>query len=210
MPSEHLFLHFNPGTEKRTVEATAMNEHSSRSHSIFKLVIESRGEDGAVLVGTLNLVDLAGSESAKHTGATGQRAKEGGKINQSLLSLRLVIKALTTPNAIPPYRDSKLTHLLKPSLSGNAKMSIICCITPAAEHQSETKSTLLFAGFAKNVKTHATVNLVEDDSVVIRRLTREIEELRAATSEEAVGKMRELAQRAQELAEEVAEKNVST
>lgn len=89
------------GELNRRVESTAMNERSSRSHTIFRIVVESRqrgGEDeadGAVLVAALNLVDLAGSESVKHTGATGQRAKEGGKINQSLLSLSRVIHSLS-------------------------------------------------------------------------------------------------------------------
>ncbi len=106
----------------------------------IRLVIESKESsrggvdpDGAVLVASLNLVDLAGSESVRHTGATGQRAKEGGKINQSLLSLSRVIHGLSQSNSNVhiSYRDSKLTRLLQPSLSGNAKMSIICCITSA-------------------------------------------------------------------------------
>lgn len=92
--------------------------------------------DGAVLVATLNLVDLAGSESVKHTGAVGQRAKEGGKINQSLLSLSRVIHSLSQPGAHVNFRDSKLTRLLQPSLSGNAKMSIVCCITPAERYSN--------------------------------------------------------------------------
>lgn len=94
------------GIAKRSVESTAMNENSSRSHTIFKLYVESREipipgveTDGAVLIASLNLVDLAGSESVRHTGAIGQRAKEGGKINQSLLSLSRVIHALSTPGA---------------------------------------------------------------------------------------------------------------
>lgn len=72
-----------------------------------------------------------GSESVRHTGATGQRAKEGGKINQSLLSLSRVIHSLSQPGSHVNFRDSKLTRLLQPSLSGNAKMSVVCCITPA-------------------------------------------------------------------------------
>jgi centromeric protein E len=127
------------GMSRRTVESTAMNETSSRSHSIFKLVVESRQKaaegseepDGAVLVASLTLVDLAGSESVKHTQAAGQRAKEGGKINQSLLSLSRVIHSLSQPGAHVAYRDSKLTRLLQPSLSGNAKMCIVCCVTSA-------------------------------------------------------------------------------
>lgn len=91
----------------------------------------SGDSDGAVLVASLNLVDLAGSESVRLTGATGQRAKEGGKINQSLLSLSRVIQSLSQPGHHVSFRDSQLTRLLQPSLSGNAKMSIVCCITPA-------------------------------------------------------------------------------
>jgi len=113
---------------------------------IYRLVIESKESarvgyepDGAVLVATLNLVDLAGSESVKHTGAMGQRAKEGGKINQSLLSLSRVIHALSQPGAHVNFRDSKLTRLLQPSLCGNAKMSIVCCITPADRYLEEVR-----------------------------------------------------------------------
>jgi centromeric protein E len=174
------------GTMKRTVEATAMNETSSRSHTIFKLVVESRESsrdgretDGAVLVAALNLVDLAGSESVRHTGAIGQRAKEGGKINQSLLSLSRVIHSLSQQGAHVNFRDSKLTRLLQPSLSGNARMSIVCCITPADRYLEETRSTLQFASRAKLVVTHATVNEVVDEAAQIRRLKREIEVLQA-------------------------------
>jgi hypothetical protein len=100
---------------------------------LLSLIVESQDkESGTVLFASLNLVDLAGSESVRHTGASGQRAKEGGMINQSLLSLSRVIQALSQPgNGHINYRDSKLTRLLQPSLSGNAKMAIICCITPA-------------------------------------------------------------------------------
>lgn len=160
-----------------------------------RLVIESRENqrngqetDGAVLVATLNLVDLAGSESVKHTGAVGQRAKEGGKINQSLLSLSRVIVALATPGQHVGYRDSKLTRLLQPSLSGNAKMSIVCCITPADRYLEETRSTLQFASRAKLVETHATVNEVLDDSAVIRRLKKEVDDLKSKLQEEMTAK----------------------
>lgn len=137
---DSILLALKKGMGRRSVEATAMNDTSSRSHSIFKLAVESRERateagpgDGAVWVASLNLVDLAGSESVRHTGTTGQRAKEGGKINQSLLSLSRVIHALSSQQngGQVPFRDSKLTRLLQPSLSGNAKMCIICCVTAA-------------------------------------------------------------------------------
>ena len=153
-------------------------------------------------------MDLAGSESVRHTGALGQRAREGGKINQSLLSLSRVIHALSTPGAHVGYRDSKLTRLLQPSLSGNAKMSIVCCITPAERYLEETRSTLQFASRAKLVETHATVNEVLDDAAQIRRLQKEVDILKAATSEDAVLKMRQLEQHAKQLEEELHVKNV--
>ena len=183
---ESIIRALKKGIAKRAVEATAMNDTSSRSHTIFKLVIESKENgsggdtdpDGAVLVSTLNLVDLAGSESVRHTGATGQRAKEGGKINQSLLSLSRVIHALSQPGAHVSFRDSKLTRLLQPSLCGNAKMSVVCCITPAEKYLEETRSTLQFASRAKLVKTHAVVNEVLDEAAALRRLRKELDELK--------------------------------
>lgn len=177
------------GASRRTVESTAMNDTSSRSHTIFKLVVESKANavtgvesDESVLVASLNLVDLAGSESVRHTGATGQRAKEGGKINQSLLSLSRVIHALSQPGQHVSYRDSKLTRLLQPSLSGNAKMSIICCITAAERYLEETRSTLQFASRAKLVVTHAVVNEVLDEGAQIRKLTKELNALKEKQS----------------------------
>ena len=183
---ESIIKTLKKGISRRAVEATAMNDTSSRSHTIFKIIVESKdnssvanGEsDGAVLVASLNLVDLAGSESVRHTGATGQRAKEGGKINQSLLSLSRVIHALSQPGTHVSFRDSKLTRLLQPSLSGNAKMSVVCCITPAEKYLEETRSTLQFASRAKLVKTDAKVNEVLDESAQLKRLRKELEELK--------------------------------
>ena len=176
------------GISKRSVASTEMNDTSSRSHTIFKIVVESKERpddneklttDGAVLVASLNLVDLAGSESVRHTGATGQRQKEGGKINQSLLSLSRVIHALGGKSKSHiSFRDSKLTRLLQASLSGSARMSVVCCVTPAEKFFEETRSTLAFASRAKLVRTNATVNEVLDDHAKIKRLERELRELR--------------------------------
>ena len=190
--SEHAIQDFDSisavlkkGISKRAVESTAMNDTSSRSHTIFKITVESIESlqegverDTSVLVASLNLVDLAGSESVRHTGATRQRAKEGGKINQSLLSLSRVIHALSQPGTHVSFRDSKLTRLLQPSLCGNAKMSIVCCVTPAEKYIEETRSTLQFASRAKLVETNATVNEILDESEKIRRLTKELNMLK--------------------------------
>ncbi|KAL3908141.1 MAG: hypothetical protein SGILL_008597, partial [Bacillariaceae sp.] len=183
------------GDKSRTFAATGMNERSSRSHTILRITIESRQKeqqnenedgnkrdsistsDGAVRVSTLNLVDLAGSESVRHTGATGERQKEGGLINQSLLTLSRVIVALGSPNQMHiNFRDSKLTRILQPSLSGNARMAVICCATPSELYLEETRSTLQFASRAKLVKTNAQVNEVLDERSMIRRLQRELAE----------------------------------
>jgi hypothetical protein len=128
----YVFLSLPSGFSLSCVASYAVLFHSLL-FVCFSLIVESQDkESGTVLFASLNLVDLAGSESVRHTGASGQRAKEGGMINQSLLSLSRVIQALSQPgNGHINYRDSKLTRLLQPSLSGNAKMAIICCITPA-------------------------------------------------------------------------------
>ena len=118
-----------------------MNAESSRSHSIFTIVIEMSSVselDGKEHVkrGKLNLVDLAGSERASKTGATGARMKEGIKINLSLTALGNVISSLVD-NASGgkqrhiPYRDSKLTRLLQDSLGGNTKTVMVAAIGPA-------------------------------------------------------------------------------
>ncbi|KAL7520313.1 hypothetical protein ACHAWX_005043 [Stephanocyclus meneghinianus] len=196
------------GEKNRSVASTGMNERSSRSHTIFRITVESRlksvekDEDGnsddemeedfddnelgngngAVRVSTLNLVDLAGSESVRHTGATGDRQKEGGKINQSLLTLSRVIGSLGQNATHINFRDSKLTRILQPSLSGNARMAVICCATPSELYLEETRSTLQFASRAKLVKTRAQVNEVLDDRSLIKKLQRELKEARDAGS----------------------------
>jgi len=182
-----IFDCLNNGQKHRVTATTDMNARSSRSHSIFRLVVESKersvcnGEedaDGGVLVGSLNLVDLAGSESVRHTGATGDRQKEGGKINQSLLALSNVIFALgLNDKGHINFRDSKLTRVLEPSLSGDARMAVVCCCTGAGAYLEETRSTLMFAARAKLVKTKATVNEVLDDRAQIVKLKRELRRL---------------------------------
>ncbi|XP_022829644.1 kinesin-related protein 4 [Spodoptera litura] len=172
------------GEANRQKGATKMNEESSRSHSIFQIIIESRkhieGEEepGCVNVSQLNLVDLAGSERSGQTGATGIRFKEGLHINKSLSSLALVIKQLSEGNKFTNYRDSRLTRILQNSLGGNAKTSIICAVTPAAVE--ETLSTLQFANRAKAIKNNPEVNaVVTADNTMIQRLTKQMCKLQA-------------------------------
>ncbi|POM81946.1 Kinesin-like protein [Phytophthora palmivora] len=192
------------GNQNRTTGQTAMNEKSSRSHSVFRIVIESKEKsdsrrqseedvNGAVLVASLNLVDLAGSESLRHTGAEGIRQREAGNINKSLLTLARVINSLASSGGRgqnAPFRDSKLTRLLQNSLGGNTRTLIICCVTPSDRYIEETKSTLQFAARAKDIKTSATVNEVLDDQTQLRRLKREVHELKKLVSSEALNALK--------------------
>lgn len=159
------------GQTSRHVGETKMNARSSRSHTVFSLQIESRGGDGidqSFRASSLNLVDLAGSERMKSTGAEGARAKEGAHINKSLLVLGTIINRLSSSGGDSskvghlPYRDSKLTRLLRPALGGNAKTAVLCAMTPSMHHVEETLSTLKFAERAKKVTTNATRNEVVD------------------------------------------------
>ncbi|KAG4123374.1 hypothetical protein ERO13_D11G323100v2 [Gossypium hirsutum] len=182
------------GESHRHIGETNMNLHSSRSHTIFRMIIESRDrtEDGggdsvsscdAVRVSVLNLVDLAGSERAAKTGAEGVRLKEGSHINKSLMTLGTVIKKLSegaeSQGGHVPYRDSKLTRILQPALGGNANTAIICNITLAQIHADETKSSLQFASRALRVTNCARVNEILTDAALLKRQKKEIEELRA-------------------------------
>ena len=148
------------GSSNRAMSATNMNEQSSRSHSIFQIVLQQRNtQDGIVKTGKLNLVDLAGSEMVKKTRASGERLEEAKTINKSLSALGNVINSLTDGKSTHiPYRDSKLTRVLQESLGGNAKTALIICCSPSAYNENETLSTLRFGKRAKQVKNAAKVN----------------------------------------------------
>eukprot|EP00916_Digyalum_oweni_P026295 GHVL01043213.1.p1 GENE.GHVL01043213.1~~GHVL01043213.1.p1 ORF type:complete len:967 (+),score=278.66 GHVL01043213.1:301-3201(+) len=138
---------------------------------------EQGGED-VIKVGKLNLVDLAGSENIGRSGATKNRAKEAGSINQSLLTLGRVITALVEHAPYTPYRDSKLTRLLQESLGGRTKTCIIATISPSSMCLDETMSTLDYAHRAKNIKNKPEVNQKMSKQVIIRELNVEIERMR--------------------------------
>lgn len=184
------------GEKQRAVGITHMNERSSRSHSIFKLVIESKtllesstpGDDNAVVkpvrVGCVNFVDLAGSESARAVSSGGKRlTTESANINRSLLALSRVVVALGNSKANQHdhinFRDSKLTRILQPSLSGAARVLFVCCASPAPAYIEDTRSTLKFASRAKRIKVNAAVNEVLDQrSRALMELARENQVLR--------------------------------
>ncbi|KAL0667916.1 hypothetical protein Bca4012_030620 [Brassica carinata] len=164
---------------------TNMNVHSSTSHTIFRMVIESRGKGNnsmdPIRVSVLNLVDLAGSERIAKTGAGGVRLTEGKYINKSLMILGNFINKLSENAKLKghiPYRDSKLTRILQPALGGNAKTCIICTIAPEEYHIEESKGTLQFANRAKRITNCAQVNEILTDDALLKRQKLEIEELR--------------------------------
>lgn len=177
------------GTQLRTVAATQMNATSSRSHAIFQITLTQRRLDPvtqmtAEKVSKISLVDLAGSERANRTGASGSRLKEGAQINKSLTTLGKCVQALASRSSkagrnkrddFVPYRDSTLTWLLKESLGGNSKTTIIAAISPT--DYDETLSTLRYADQAKQIRTNAVVN--EDPNArMIRELREELDILR--------------------------------
>lgn len=143
-----------------------MNDQSSRSHAVFSIYIENKtkmtGNKYKTKKSVFHLIDLAGSERQKMTESMGERLKEAGNINKSLMHLGHVIKNLLDiadgKTRHIHYRDSKLTHLLKDSLGGNSKTCIIANISPANSNLHETISTLCFAQSAKLIKNKAVVN----------------------------------------------------
>ncbi|RVW30913.1 Kinesin-like protein KIN-12E [Vitis vinifera] len=185
------------GAANRKVAATNMNRASSRSHSVFTCIIESKvpfqWESQGVAhhrFARLNLVDLAGSERQKSSGAEGERLKEATNINKSLSTLGLVIMNLVNmsngKSLHVPYRDSKLTFLLQDSLGGNAKTIIIANVSPSNCCSLETLSTLKFAQRAKFIKNNAIVN--EDASGDVLAMRMQIQQLK-----KEVARMRGLA-----------------
>jgi len=168
------------GMENRQVASTSMNRVSSRSHAIFMLKIKSvyTSQDGLSKVRTskFTLVDLAGSERQKSTETTGDRLKEATNINKSLLCLGSVINALAVNESGKdrhiPFRNSKVTFLLRDSFGGNSKTCLVATVSPAASSVNETLSTLKFAQGAKLVRNMAVLN--EDTCVSIESLQAEV------------------------------------
>lgn len=179
------------GQTSRHQAATDWNERSSRSHCVFILTLESRakaqsheeGNPKEVQISQLNLIDLAGSERAA---SEKDRRKEGAFINKSLLTLGTVISKLSEQSQDNkkqdvqhiPYRDSKLTRLLQASLGGNARIAVVCTLSPYQEHAIESLSTLRFGQRCKMVVTHAKQGTIMDDKALIARYRQELDKLR--------------------------------
>ncbi|KPI37624.1 Kinesin-like protein 6 [Cyphellophora attinorum] len=153
------------GNELRTMSPTEANAVSSRSHAVLQINVAQKDRnanvDEAHTMATLSIIDLAGSERASATKNRGVRLLEGANINKSLLALGSCINALCDPRrkGHVPYRNSKLTRLLKFSLGGNCKTVMIVCVSPSSQHFDETQNTLRYANRAKNIQTKVTRNV---------------------------------------------------
>nr|GEW03252.1 kinesin-like protein KIN-5C [Tanacetum cinerariifolium] len=181
--ASEIFTLLERGSAKRRTAETLLNKQSSRSHSLFSITIHIKeatpeGEE-LIKCGKLNLVDLAGSENISRSGAREGRAREAGEINKSLLTLGRVINALVEHLGHIPYRDSKLTRLLRDSLGGRTKTCIIATVSPAVHCLEETLSTLDYAHRAKNIKNKPEVNQKMMKTTLIKDLYGEIERLKA-------------------------------
>lgn len=161
---------WDKGGASRTVGKTTMNATSSRSHAIFTIELRTNflGNTGPKEQrAKLHFVDLAGSERQVRAGTSGERLSEGIAINQSLTTLSRVISALTSRDScvLPPYRESKLTMLLRDTLSGNGVTTVLACVSPAIEDVEETTGTLEFASRCKFIKMQAGRN----DQIQVKR-----------------------------------------
>ena len=183
------------GNKRRTQSPTEANAVSSRSHAVLQLNVTRKprtaGTVEEMCSASLNIIDLAGSERASATNNHGMRMKEGANINRSLLALGSCINALCQTGGARnskgrhiPYRNSKLTRLLKFSLGGNCKTVMIVCVSPSSAHYDETHNTLKYANQAKNIQTKVTRNLLHIDRHVaqyvqaIASLRQEVQELK--------------------------------
>lgn len=192
------------GNAARHTGTTQMNEHSSRSHAIFTISIcqkqsaesqknsdvpqDSSWKSVQMIASKFHFVDLAGSERVTKTGNTGERFKESIQINSGLLALGNVISALGDPKRKSvhiPYRDAKITRILKDSLGGNAKTVMITCISPSSSDFDESLNSLKYANRAKNIRNKPVVNYNPDQDR-IDEMELEIRLLREALQNQQV------------------------
>ena len=182
------------GNKKRTTGSTNNNETSSRSHAVLRIILDNKDKNSNdIVTGKFILVDLAGSEKTSSSNLNNnntrnpERQKEGSNINKSLLALGVCINALASKSKFIPWRDSKLTRILKDSLGGNSRIVMISTISPSILNIDETINTLVYSNRAKNIQTIIKKNVIsaiDHDSQVnkydeiISNLTSELEGLR--------------------------------
>ncbi|XP_022132772.1 kinesin-like protein KIN-8B isoform X1 [Momordica charantia] len=186
----------NMGNSRRKTDSTEVNTTSSRSHAVLEINVKRKRRNkyqSQVLHGKLALVDLAGSERATETNNSGQKLRDGANINRSLLALANCINALGKQQkkglAYVPYRNSKLTRILKDGLSGNSQTVMIATISPADIQYHHTVNTLKYADRAKEIKTHVQKNIgavdphVSDYQRMIDSLQTEVSQLKKELAE---------------------------
>ncbi|RZF42231.1 hypothetical protein LSTR_LSTR004380 [Laodelphax striatellus] len=162
--ADHLLEKLAEGNRNRTQHPTDANAESSRSHAVFQVYVRMAAKNGnQVKIVKLSMIDLAGSERGMVTGCSGMRFKEGANINKSLLALGNCICNLADGLKHIPYRDSKLTRLLKDSLGGNCHTIMIANVSPSVATYEDTYNTLKYATRAKNIKTKVTKNAMSVD-----------------------------------------------
>ncbi|CAE7877456.1 kif19 [Symbiodinium sp. KB8] len=191
--AEEIMALLHQGNKNRTTESTGANVTSSRSHAVLQVMVHQRDRTADIVahvnLGKLSMIDLAGSERASQTNNKGMRMIEGANINRSLLALGNCITALSSAVAFVPYRDSKMTRLLKDSLGGNCRTVMIANVSPCHHNYEDTHNTLKYANRAKNIKTKAVRNVVQVNyhvskyTEIIKDLRSEIQELKAKLAE---------------------------
>ena len=167
-----VFAYYNSGIRNKIMSGHNANAASSRSHCILSLNVEAMDtESGSILTSKLQLVDLAGSEKASQTGNEGAALKESIEINKALFTLRQVITTLAggkdSDLSFVPYRDSKLTSLLKQSIGGNSFCLMIACISPLDSFLEDNISTLSYATKASCIANDPIKNLDPKTKVII-------------------------------------------
>ncbi|XP_066249939.1 kinesin-like protein KIF18A [Euwallacea similis] len=161
---DQLFELLEQGNKRRTQHPTDSNEESSRSHAVFQVYIQMTSKaTKEVSRAKLSMIDLAGSERGSATGFAGARFKEGANINKSLLALGNCINSLADGHRHVPYRDSKLTRLLKDSLGGNCFTIMIANVSPSSMSFEDTYNTLKYATRAKKIKSSLKRNVINVD-----------------------------------------------
>ncbi|XP_077294179.1 uncharacterized protein LOC143916807 [Arctopsyche grandis] len=180
--AQELLDMLDKGNKNRTQHPTDANAESSRSHAVFQVYVKMRTKaTNQAKIVKLSMIDLAGSERASATGCKGDRFKEGANINRSLLSLGNCINQLADGAKFIPYRDSKLTRLLKDSLGGNCRTVMIANVAPTSSSYEDTYNTLKYATRANTIRQKMKKNIISCDGHVAQYI-KQAEELRERLS----------------------------
>ncbi|CAH1979946.1 unnamed protein product [Acanthoscelides obtectus] len=189
--ADDLFRLLEEGNKNRTQHPTDANAESSRSHAVFQVYIQMTIKTSQeIRTAKLSMIDLAGSERGSATNYVGARFTEGANINKSLLALGNCINSLADGLRHVPYRDSKLTRLLKDSLGGNCQTVMIANVSPSSLSYEDTYNTLKYASRAKKIKTTVKRNVVNVELHVsqyvkiVEQLKQENEQLKKQRQED--------------------------